>query len=357
MKYTAYIDGSHHDKSQTSGWGFAIFKNEKLIHEFFGSVPDQWKLSFEYYAFAKLVQFCLENKLNNILMKTDLLGMEKQYKGSTEIVKEAQKYIPTIPDGNINLVAQYISRKENAVADKLSRLYLMNLYQKERDKFLKVHGELGSKKVNFLHMPELLHSSKTMLKSAESKVLHAVKRHHLIFDLMKESEGYTLRIMWNKTKDVFDILESVALGEDFKAPLMEVLYSYSKKEKKIMLALSDKDFFHQLASIKENKLNFHLKEMYKNTVNNLDELFLHNTNIYPVYKKKPKKRNMTFTNPVQIQSPELKPLVMEKAKSQNKFFKIVMGWDIKEFTEKNKRKPSDEERSDLAQKRKQILGI
>lgn len=355
MKYTAYIDGSHHTKSKTSGWGFAILIEDKLIHESYGSVPEPWILAFEYYAFAKLVQFCLENKIDDILMKTDLLGMEKQYTGysSSEIVEEAQKYV-LIPAGKtLNLKVEYISRKKNTLADKLSRVYLMTLYQQERDKFLDNHGQPGSTKINFLHMPELLHSSRTMLKSTESRVLHAVKKHHLIFELFDKTN--ILRILWNRTKGSQQILETLSLENNVVEVLFDKMYEYSHQNKKLLLMIEDKVLFDQLTGIKENKLSPALKAKFQTILDNVKEVFLHHCELYPV-KKKNRKRDSTFKKG-NLESPILKPLILEKAKTQDKFFKIVMSWDVQDFTTTHNRRPTVQERSNLAQKRRELLGI
>lgn len=355
MKHTAYIDGSHHEKSKTSGWGFAIFSEDRLIHECFGSVPEPWILDFEYYAFAKLVQFCLENNIDDILMKTDLLGMEKQYTGftSSRIVEEAQKYA-LIPSGNsINLKVEYISRKKNTLADKLSRVYLMTLYLQERDDFLSQHGDHGSKKVNFLHIPELLYSSRNMLKSTGNRVLHAVKKQHLVFELFDKNN--TLRILWNKTKEHQKVLETICLGENSESLLFEKMYEYSHENKKILLIVENKSLFDKLTGIKENKLSPELNDKFQKVLDNVQEVFLHHCELYPA-KKRVRHRDLTFKKG-NLEGVELKPLILEKAKSQQKFFKIVMSWDVKSFTLNNNRKPTVQERNELAQKRSKSLGI
>lgn len=355
MKYTAYIDGSHHTKSKTSGWGFAILSDDKLIHESYGSVPAPWILAFEYYAFAKLVQFCIENKINDVLMRTDLLGMEKQYTGHSalQIVEEAQKYVLIPAEQTLNLKVEYISRKKNTLADKLSRVYLMTLYQQERDKFLDNHGQPGSTKVNFLHVAELLHSSRTMLKSTQSRVLHAVKKNHLIFELFAKTN--ILRILWNRKKGHQEILETISLNDNAENVLLDKMYEYSHQNKNLLLMLEDRSLYDQLTGIKENKLSHELNTKFQTVLDNVKEVFLHHCELYPV-KKKNRKRDSTFRKG-DLESPALKPLILEKAKTQDKFFKIVMSWDVQNFTTTNSRRPTVQERNTLAQKRRELLGI
>lgn len=329
IMYKIYIDGSHHYQSGISGWGFAVYKHNKSIYEAYGEVPSDFLLEHEQFAYSQALYFMQKTDIKEAIIYTDLKILEKIHHSMTarEILQWAKKYATLINEDYIMTpTTQYIERKFNKIADRLSRRFLIDLYEKERNDFLVLHGQPRERKVNFFHMDYLAYSVKK--KNIEKKVLHAIKKEHAIFNV----NGRIMEIFLEKNKEKQVVCYKTINSE--RDIIQEVL-NYATIYKKILLVIPD---YPQLF----DDIIYHAPRVAP-IIEKVNQIFVYNKTLDSTApRKNSKKKNYEYSI-VEI---------LEKAKTSNRYFQVLIGRDIDNFKKNNGRTPNKEELSLLVENRK-----
>lgn len=106
----AYVDGSYDSKIDVYGYGAVIFYNgEKHVIKGNGKESELKRfrnVAGEVIAATKAIEYALENKVNNIFIYYDYLGIEKwftgEWKSNTTLTREYNEFANKVK-GNINV--------------------------------------------------------------------------------------------------------------------------------------------------------------------------------------------------------------------------------------------------------------
>jgi ribonuclease HI len=120
---TAWIDGGTKSNPGVGGSAFILDTGEKLIKENIKHPMKVTNNEAEYLALIKLLEYCIEHKIENILINTDSQLVANQINGLYQVRAEN---IKTLYEKAKNLISQlknvkirHISRKKNKEADRL----------------------------------------------------------------------------------------------------------------------------------------------------------------------------------------------------------------------------------------------
>lgn len=285
-QFIAYMDGSRHFKSNSSGWGFIIYKNAKVFHQDFGEVPVQFEHKYEQFAFSQLMKFVMSSGIENIQIYTDALNLKNSIDKISDWKPEVLKYEPMLTLKDINLKIDWISTKNNGVADKLSRKYLEKYFFEEKHLFKEnfkkgiVNGNIKHPKINYFHDTRMLHSVSTNGRIKERNFINAVKFESIVIEVgeFKNNKKEIVRIVRvlkaNETK--FDILEVQEAQKDYLMQVLELSEKWLDFNKRILLCLTlDDDVFEQLSCFKKSTQSKEFHDKFELLLENVVEFVLH----------------------------------------------------------------------------------
>lgn len=285
-QFIAYMDGSRHFKSSSSGWSFIIYKNGKVFHQDFGEVPVIFEFQYEQFAFSQLMKFVMSSGIETIQIYTDALNLKNSIDKVGDYKPEVLKYEPKLKFKDININIDWISTKNNGVADKLSRKYLEKYFFEEKHKFKEefkkgiVNGNIKNKKINYFHDTRMLHSVSSNGRIKERNFLNAVKYESVVIEVgefkntQKEIVKIVRAIKANGKK--FDILEVQEAREDYLMQVLELSEKWLDENKRILLCLTLEDnIFEELACLKKSTQSKQFHDRFENLLENVIELVLH----------------------------------------------------------------------------------
>lgn len=357
--FIAYMDGSRHFKSNSSGWGFIIYKNAKVFHQDFGEVPVCFGNQYEQFAFSQLMKFVMSSEVNNIQIYTDALNLKNSVDKIGDWKPEVLKYEPDITLNEINVKIDWISTKNNGVADKLSRKYLEKYFFEEKDLFKQnfrngfVNGNPKHPKINYFHDTRMLHSVSTNGRIKERNYINAVKFESVVIEvgefknLNKEIVKIVRVLKANKNK--FDILEVQEAQTNYLLQVMELAEKWKDFNKRILLCLTlEDDSFDELTCFKKSTQSQKFHEKFNELLETLVEFVLHDKLLLKensVRLLKTKKKTVTD---IETRISNIKERIKEKTDdaSLGKLLSLELG----NFKKINKRNPEDAEKAQIVLK-------
>ena len=130
--YTMYFDGASRGNPGISGIGYVIYSNSTKIYEYSKYIGDSCTNNYaEYTAIYEGIKWCLDNRIEDVIIKGDSLLIINQLKGIYKISSENLKEINNKCSNMLKLFKNYdiqhIDRSKNSEADKLANLSLDNL--------------------------------------------------------------------------------------------------------------------------------------------------------------------------------------------------------------------------------------
>lgn len=285
-QFIAYMDGSRHFKSNSSGWGFIVYKNGKVFHQAFGEVPVIFEFQYEQFAFAQLMKFIMSSGIETIQIYTDALNLKNSIDKVGDYKPEVLKYEPELQLKNINVKIDWISTKNNGVADKLSRKYLEKYFFEEKHAFKEnfkkgiVNGNVKHPKINYFHDTRMLHSVSTNGRIKERNFLNAVKYESVVIEVgeFKNSQKEVVKIVRaiKANGNKFDILEVQQATDNYIMQVLELSEKWLDFNKRILLCLTLEDsVFEELACFKKSTQSKQFHERFEALLENVVEFVLH----------------------------------------------------------------------------------
>lgn len=285
-QFIAYMDGSRHFKSNSSGWGFIIYKNGKVFHQAFGEVPVIFEFQYEQFAFSQLMKFIMSSGIASIQIYTDALNLKNSIDKVGDYKPEVLKYEPELILKDIDVKIDWISTKNNGVADKLSRKYLEKYFFEEKHAFKEnfkkgiVNGNVKHPKINYFHDTRMLHSVSSNGRIKERNFLNAVKYESVVIEVgeFKNSQKEIVKIVRaiKANGNKFDILEVQEVKQDYLLQVLELSQKWMDDNKRILLCLTLEDsVFEELACFKKSTQSPIFHERFEILLDNVVELVLH----------------------------------------------------------------------------------
>lgn len=354
--FIAYMDGSLHFKSNSSGWGFIVYKNGKVFYQDFGEVPVIFEHQYEQFAFSQLMKFVMGKEISSIQIYTDALNLKNSIDKVGHWMPEALKYEPNLVEKQIDLKIDWISTKNNGVADKLSRKYLEKYFLaekvifKENFKNCMVNGNFKHPKINYFHDTRMLHSVSSNGRIKERNFINAVKMESIVIEVgeFKNQKKEIIKIVRvlkaNGTK--FDILEVQKAQENYLFQCLDLAHKWMDFNKRILLCLTLEDgIFEELACFKKSSQSKDFHDKFNLLLDDLVEFVLHDKLLLKensVRLLKMKKKN----NPdIQTKIHNIKEKIKENQDSAllGKLLRLEMG----KFKKIHNRLPIGEEKAEI----------
>ena len=242
--FVAYVDGSRHFRSNSSGWAFVIYQNGKVIHQNFGEVPIVFEHQYEQYAFSQLMKLVMEENITSIQIYTDALNLKNSIDKIGDWKPEVLKYEPNIILKDINLKIDWISTKNNGVADKLSRKYLEKYFLEEKKVFKEnfkngiVNGNVKHPKINYFHDSRMLHSVTSNARMKERNFLNSVKHESVIIEVseFKNIEKEIIKIIrvLKMNNQKLEIVEVQEAQENYLFQMLDLAEKWLDFNKRIL---------------------------------------------------------------------------------------------------------------------------
>lgn len=126
-EFKAYTDGSYNKNKNITGFGVVIIKNNSVISEFSGIVPDttMWQIEGELTAVMEAVKYCEKENIPKIIICFDYTGCEyfatRKWKTKKQFI---QSYIDFMNSTKIKILWQKVKGHSgdyfNELADKLA---------------------------------------------------------------------------------------------------------------------------------------------------------------------------------------------------------------------------------------------
>ncbi|MBD3182698.1 hypothetical protein GF312_10420 [Candidatus Poribacteria bacterium] len=127
--YHIYVDGSYYENS--TGYGAVILKNNKIVDELWGSVPEDMvykarNVSGELYAVRQVIVWCKKNSVREIDIFYDYKGVKEWVTGDWKAKQDlTREYLDFIRKSGIKIhwhkVESHTGDKWNDRADELAR--------------------------------------------------------------------------------------------------------------------------------------------------------------------------------------------------------------------------------------------
>lgn len=353
------MDGSRHFKSNSSGWGFIIYKNAKVFHQDFGEVPLQFEHKYEQFAFAQLMKFVMNSGIDNIQVYTDALNLKNVIDKVGDWKPEVLQYEPHLVLKEINLKIDWISTKNNGVADKLSRKYLEKYFFEEKHLFKEnfkkgiVNGNIKHPKINYFHDTRMLHSVSTNGRIKERNFINAVKFESIVIEVgeFKNTKKEIVRIVrvLKAKADKFDILEVQEAQTDYLMQVLELSEKWMDFNKRILLCLTLEDsVFEELSCFKKSTQSKGFHDKFEVLLENVVEFVLHDKLLLKensVRLLKTKKKNVPD---IETRILNIKERIKEK--TDNALLGKLLSLELGQFKKLYQRKPEEAEKASIVSK-------
>lgn len=357
--FIAYMDGSRHFKSNSSGWGFIIYKNAKVFHQDFGEVPLQFEHKYEQFAFAQLMKFVMNSGIDNIQVYTDALNLKNVIDKVGDWKPEVLQYEPHLVLKEINLKIDWISTKNNGVADKLSRKYLEKYFFEEKHLFKEnfkkgiVNGNIKHPKINYFHDTRMLHSVSTNGRIKERNFINAVKFESIVIEVgeFKNTKKEIVRIVrvLKAKADKFDILEVQEAQTDYLMQVLELSEKWMDFNKRILLCLTLEDsVFEELSCFKKSTQSKEFHDKFEVLLENVVEFVLHDKLLLKensVRLLKTKKKNVPD---IETRILNIKERIKEK--TDDALLGKLLSLELGQFKKLYQRKPEEAEKASIISK-------
>lgn len=364
--FIAYMDGSRHFRSNSSGWGFIIYKNSKVFHQDFGEVPVCFEHQYEQFAFSQLMKFVMNSGIESIQIYTDALNLKNSIDKVGDWKPEVIQYEPNLQLKEINLKIDWISTKNNGVADKLSRKYLEKYFFEEKHIFKEnfkkgiVNGNVKHPKINYFHDTRMLHSVSTNGRIKERNFLNAVKFESIVIEVgeFKASNKEIVKIIRTikANGDKFDILEVQEAQENYLMQVLEMSEKWLDFNKRILLCLTLEDgIFEELACFKKSTQTKEFHNKFEVLLENVVEFVLHDKLLLKensVRLLKTKKKNVPD---IQTRISNIKERIKEK--TDKALLGKLLSLELGNFKKTYKRKPEEHEKEKILSGIRESFGI
>ncbi len=427
-EYFVFIDGSHLISNQTSGWGCLIYENnlknffvdekdavqtikavvEKIqeqepIDKLYGEVPAIYLKDFEHFAMYQALQYMKNNKMNRFVVFSDLMQLESVFYHKNEneltaknhvdmnlvfqrLLKESHPEIDKNQLRNFNEMefnVFHIDRKTNSVADKLSKQYLIDYYLQARGSIDDI--KIYKNKINYFHFHDFKDGlNSTMLKGSTKKVLNALEKEHLFFDLIPASdmklddlenlqeyiqkdnslidsswknliknEKYYLLISYQKeVKEFIELNYSnpfghiLAIGKKKIKEHKDFVFCIPEKEQSLFQFLIEQQNYLEETLDKQD-----LRNNFQTFVEKVNELFIFHQNLnlsrlnhFKKYKQDIEKSNFDSESPMNRYL-----FLLDKSRHSKKHIHILVGWTLFEIYNQKKVKITKEDKDIVIQ--------
>lgn len=354
--FIAYVDGSRHFKSNSSGWSFVLYKNDKIFHQDFGEVPLRFEHQFEQFAFSQLMKFVMNSGIKIIHVYTDSLNLKNSIDKTGDWMQEVLKYEPILTLKKINFKIDWISTKHNGVADKLSRKYLEKYFFEEKHLFKEnfkkgiVNGNVKHPKINYFHDTRMLHSVSTNGRIKERNFLNAVKYESIVIEVGEfknnKKEITTIVRVMKASENNFDILETQEVRKDYLTQVLELSEKWLDENKRILLCLTLEDnSFEELSCFKKSTQSKEFNDRFKLLLDNIVELVLHDKLLLKENSVRLLKIKQKTVTDIKIRIQNLKERM--KGKIDDTLLGKLFSLELGNFNIVNKRKPKEDEKAQL----------
>lgn len=364
--FIAYVDGSRHFRSNSSGWGFIVYKNSKIFHQDFGEVPVCFEHKYEQFAFSQLMKFVMNAGIENIQIYTDALNLKNSIDKVGDWKPEVLKYEPQLKLKEINLKIDWISTKNNGVADKLSRKYLEKYFFEEKHLFKEnfrngiVNGNVKHPKINYFHDTRMLHSISTNGRIKERNFLNAVKYESIVIEVgeFKNSHKEIVKIVRaiKANGNKFDILEVQEAQNNYLMQVLEMSEKWIDVNKRVLLCLTLEDsVFDELACFKKSTQSKEFHDKFEKFLENVVEFVLHDKLLLKensIRLLKTKRKNIPD---IQTKIFNIKERIKETTDHAllGKLFSLELG----KFKKTYNRKPENHEKEKIIAQIRESIGV
>lgn len=364
--FIAYMDGSRHFRSNSSGWGFILYKNSKVFHQDFGEVPVCFEHQYEQFAFSQLMKFVMNSGIENIQIYTDALNLKNAIDKVGDWKPEVLQYEPNLQLKDINLKIDWISTKNNGVADKLSRKYLEKYFFEEKHIFKEnfkkgiVNGNVKHPKINYFHDTRMLHSVSTNGRIKERNFLNAVKFESIVIEVgeFKTSNKKIIKIVRaiKANGNKFDILEVQEAKENYLMQVLEMSEKWLDFNKRVLLCLTLEDgIFEELACFKKSTQSKEFHDKFELLLEDVVEFVLHDKLLLKensVRLLKTKKKNVPD---IQTRISNIKERIKEK--KDDALLGKLLSLELGSFKKTYKRNPEEHEKEKILSSIRESFGI
>jgi len=354
--FIAYMDGSRHFKSNSSGWGFIVYKNGKVFHQDFGEVPVIFEHQYEQFAFSQLMKFVMQNDIENIQIYTDALNLKNSIDKVGHWMPEVLKYEPSLSDKEINVKIDWISTKNNGVADKLSRKYLEKYFLEEKKIFKEnfkngiVNGNFKHPKINYFHDTRMLHSVSTNGRIKERNFINAVKMESIIIEVgefkNKNKEIIKIVRVLKANGIKLEIIEVQEANDNYLLQCVNLAHKWMDFNIRVLLCLALEDgVFEELACFKKSNQSKEFHDKFNVLLDEVVEFVLHDKLLLKENSVRLLKMKKKSNPDIQSKIHNIKEKIKEK--NDSALLGKLLRLEIGKFKKIHNRLPINEEKAEI----------